>query len=86
MSCAVNKILVLDDPEITNLFEIHDVKKLKADWTFKDDNILLYLKKYNRVGIPFNIFYSKKVPEGVILNEILSKSHIKRVIKQVSLE
>ena len=86
LSCAVNKIVVLDDKEINELLDKKEVIKLRADWTFKDDKILSYLNKHDRFGIPFNIFYSKNYPDGIILNELLTKDQIIKALEKVSAE
>ena len=82
ITCAVNKKLVLDNKEIIQLFDKNNVIKVRADWTLKNENILLYLKKYNKFGVPFNILYSKNFPEGYIFNELLTKNQIKKVLNK----
>ena len=79
---AVNKKLVLDNEEIVELFDKNNVKKVRADWTFKNEDILLYLKKYNKFGVPFNILYSKSFPEGYVFNELLTKAQIKKALNK----
>ena len=64
---------MLEDKEIIELFDKNEVKKLRADWTDRDSQILEYISSYNKYGIPFNILYSKKDPKGIIFHEILSK-------------
>ena len=82
ITCAVNKKLVLDNEEIVELFDKNNVKKVRADWTFKNEDILLYLKKYNKFGVPFNILYSKSFPEGYVFNELLTKAQIKKALNK----
>ena len=48
----------------------------------KNENILLYLKKHNKFGVPFNILYSKNFPEGHIFNELLTKTQVKKVLNK----
>ena len=82
LSCAVNKKLVLDQEDIKNLFKNSDIKTLRADWTDRNDDILNYLNKYNKYGIPFNILYTNSKPDGFIFREILSKNQIKKAIEK----
>ena len=84
ITCAVNKKLVLDTKEIVELFDKNNVKKVRADWTLKNENILVYLKKYNKFGVPFNILYSKNFPEGHIFNELLTKSQVKKALNKTT--
>lgn len=84
ITCAINKKLVMENKKIIQLFDKYNVKKIRADWTFKDENILIFLNKYNKFGVPFNILYSKNFPEGYIFNEILTKNQLKKVLKQAT--
>ena len=43
-----------------------------------------FLNKYNRFGIPFNAFYSKKYSEGVLLSELLSEKEILNNINKIN--
>lgn len=81
LSCTVNKKLVLDQQDIKELFDSRDIKTLRADWTSRDDDILEFLKTYNKYGIPFNILYTPSKPEGFIFSEILTKNQIKKAIE-----
>jgi suppressor for copper-sensitivity B len=44
---------------------------LKADWTRPNSRIAAFLASHDRFGIPFNIVYGPKAPEGVLLGELL---------------
>ena len=80
LSCAVNKKLVLDQKDIKELFKKEGIKTLRADWTNRDNNILEFLKTYNKYGIPFNILYTPDIPKGFIFSEILTKNQIENAI------
>jgi suppressor for copper-sensitivity B len=82
LTCKVNKFLVLDNDELIKQFKEHDVVAMRADWTNRDENIANYLKKYNRAGIPFNIIYGKKAPEGIVMSELLSIEDVVNSIKK----
>ena len=42
-----------------------------------------FLKKFNKFGIPFNIFFSSKYPDGIILSEILTEKEIRKAINKI---
>ncbi|MDC0651635.1 protein-disulfide reductase DsbD family protein [Alphaproteobacteria bacterium] len=86
ITCAINKKLVLENKDIIKLLDKYNVKKIRADWTLKDESILLYLNKYDKYGIPFNILYSKEFPEGYIFNEILTKKQFQSVFKKITIQ
>ena len=76
LTCKVNKALVLDSEEIIKTLKDNNIVALRADWTNKNDNIAKYLKKYDRAGIPFNIIYGPKTPDGIIMSELLNKDDV----------
>jgi suppressor for copper-sensitivity B len=73
ITCLANKTLVLDRPEVKDAFEADKVVAMRADWTRPDDAITHYLAKFGRYGIPFNVVYGPKAPEGILLPELLSR-------------
>ncbi len=75
LTCKVNKRLTLTRGEVQKrLFESEGVIALQADWTNADPAIMAFLKKHNRYGIPFNIVFGPKAPQGIALPEILTPS------------
>ena len=74
ITCQVNKFTTLENKKVKKYFLENNVKLLRADWTNKDDKILVFIKKYERFGVPLNIIYSRNMIEGYILPEILSKT------------
>ncbi len=82
-TCQFNKLNVLDKENIIKLFKDNNVKLIRADWTKPDINIDNFLKKFDKFGIPFNVFFSKKYPEGIIMSEILTEKQIKKSIENL---
>jgi suppressor for copper-sensitivity B len=72
ITCLANKTLVLDRPEMKAAFEAGKVVTMRADWTRPDEAISRYLARFGRYGIPFNVVYGPKAPEGILLPELLS--------------
>ena len=75
ITCLVNKKLILDNQDVIDLFKNNKIRTLRADWTSRNNDILEYLKLYNRHGIPFNIFYTPENRQGIVFSEILSKAN-----------
>ena len=57
---------------------------MQADWTRPDPAITKYLSSFGRYGIPFNIVYGPKSPDGIVLPEILTKSNVISAISEAS--
>jgi len=83
LTCKVNKKLVLDNPEIIQLFKKNNIILLQLDWTSPDNKIKEFLTIKKRYGIPYNEIYSSSFPNGKILPEILTKNIIKEYIDLV---
>jgi suppressor for copper-sensitivity B len=80
LTCKVNKIVVLDDKDIKAELTKYGMVAMRGDWTNKDETIADYMKKYNRVGIPFNIVYGPAAPDGIVLSELLNKRKLLEAI------
>ena len=73
----------IEKENIKLLFEENDITLIRADWTKPDRNIDIFLKKFNKFGIPFNAFFSSKFSEGIILSELLTEKEIYESIEKL---
>jgi len=80
-TCQFNKVNVINKNDTLDLFKKNNIILVKADWTKPDKRINEFLNEYSKFGIPFNAFYSKNYPDGVVLSELLSKEEIINTIK-----
>lgn len=86
VTCKANKKLVLDKPDVQDIFARTNTAFLVADWTNKNDVIAEELARHGRSGVPLYLYY----PPGnndvspVILPQILSKSVIDEVLSQTN--
>ena len=82
-TCQFNKVNVINSNKIAQLFEDNQVTLLRADWTRPNQKINNFLEKYDRFGIPFNAFFSKNFPKGILLSELLSEKEIVNAINKI---
>ena len=85
-TCQFNKINVLNSDNIIKQFKENDITLIRADWTKPNERVNLFLEKYDRFGIPFNAFFSKKFPDGILLSELLSEKEIVNAINKIKYE
>ena len=85
-TCQFNKINVLNSDNIIKQFKDNSVTLIRADWTKPNERVNLFLEKYDRFGIPFNAFFSKKFPDGILLSELLSEKEIVNAINKIKYE
>ncbi|MDC0456843.1 protein-disulfide reductase DsbD family protein [Alphaproteobacteria bacterium] len=81
LTCLINKTLVLDTQEVTQLFKKNKIITLRLDWTKPNDNIKKFLANNDRFGIPFNKIYGPSLSKGKILPELLSVKIIRKYIE-----
>jgi suppressor for copper-sensitivity B len=84
LTCKANKRLVMDQPEVEDAISGPNILRLQADWTQRNETIAAYLRKYGKYGVPFNIVYGPGAPNGIILNELLSKQEIMRALTEAT--
>jgi len=72
LTCFYNKKTVLDRNKVKNIFEKHDVKKMRGNLTKPNKEINEYINSFGRFGIPVNVIYSSSAPQGILLSEILT--------------
>ena len=77
----INKTLVLDTQEVTQLFKKNKIITLRLDWTKPNDNIKKFLANNDRFGIPFNKIYGPSLSKGKIFPELLSVKIIRKYIE-----
>ena len=76
ITCQFNKKNVINSKKISDLFNDNNVVLVRGDWTLPNNKIDNFLKNYNKYGIPFNAFYSKRFPNGIIMSELLTQKEI----------
>lgn len=83
LTCAANEKLVLNSSEGRKLLLQPDIVLMRADWTAPNAAIADYLKRHGRYGIPFNILYGPRQPDGLVLSEILTVGALQEGITAV---
>ena len=85
-TCQFNKVNVINSNKIIKLFEENNILLIRADWTRPNKKVNVFLEKYERFGIPFNAFFSKNFPNGILLSELLSEKEILEAINKIKYE
>lgn len=82
ITCKANKILALQSKEITDMLKSGEIVGLRADVTLTDGDINNFLKKHNRVAIPFNAVYGPNARQGLVASELLNKKQLLNLINK----
>ncbi len=77
LTCKYNKRVVLGQEDVsTRLFGHEAIITQQADWTSPNPVITDFLHKHGAYGIPFNIVFGPRAPQGIALPELLTKASI----------
>lgn len=82
LTCKSNKFFVLDHVDLINKLKEHKVVLLRADMTNRNENYVDFLRKRRCMGIPYNVIFGPKYPNGIELPTVLSRKEIINAIKQ----
>ncbi len=76
LTCKYNKFTVLDNEYVMNYMQDHDIVTIRGDYTRESKEINKFLSMHNHYAIPLNVIYSKKYPNGIKLDPILTVSKV----------
>jgi thiol:disulfide interchange protein DsbD len=81
ITCKFNMRTAIDTPAVRAAFEKLGVVPMLADWTNSNPEITRKLAQFDRVGVPFYLFYSPgSADKPVILPELLTEQTVLRAI------
>jgi suppressor for copper-sensitivity B len=84
ITCKANKALLIDPPPVSTLLNQDNVVPMVADWTRPDPAISRFLAQHGRYGIPLNVVYGPKAPQGIVLPEVSTGETMVQAIRQAS--
>ena len=82
-NCASNEKNVLFTDDILQAFKDKGVILLRGDYTKENPEMLAWMKKHGRVGVPFNALYVKG-KETRLFSELLSKKMILSALEEIN--
>ena len=78
ITCKVNEALVFNNDKFSRIVKNYDLTLMRGDWTKPNKDIMLFMRKLDRYGIPFNAIYNNKNPEGILFSELLTIQDIEK--------
>lgn len=85
LTCKYNDAAVFDLPSVSERMSSPDIKFIRVDWTNYNDEVLRFMEKYRRSGLPFYILFSPLAPDGIVLPEILNDGDLNNLINNFTL-
>ncbi|SHG47217.1 protein-disulfide reductase DsbD family protein [Bradyrhizobium erythrophlei] len=85
LTCKVNDLRVLENAEVRSRLKQSHVIRMRADWSRPDPHIANYLHRFARYGIPLDVVYGPKLPQGEALPELLTTNVLLNAIDRASI-
>jgi len=80
LTCKYNENFVLDLEYIRDVLENNKVLVMEVDWTNYNEQVLHFMQKFGRQGLPFYILFSPRFRDGIVLPEILDATELEKLI------
>lgn len=81
LTCHYNDAMVLDTPFSEEMYRKYNIVPIEIDWSRYDADILAFMEKYGRKGLPFYVLFSTRVPDGMVLPEILNEKDFEEIVR-----
>ena len=82
LTCRFNQITVLQNDMIKEYLRRHSVVTVDIDWTGYNPRVSEFMEKFGRKGLPFYVIFSPKVPDGLVLPEILTEKDLRDILRE----
>ncbi len=83
LTCKFNEFTVLNSYMKENFLDKYNLEVVDVDWTDYNREVLDFMEKYGRKGLPFYVLFSSKFPEGLVLPEVLTEKNFYNILKEM---
>ncbi|RKR45251.1 suppressor for copper-sensitivity B [Paraburkholderia sp. BL17N1] len=85
LTCKVNELSVLDTAAVRTRLRQDNIVRMRADWSRYNPGVLAYIQGFGRFGIPLDVVYGPRMPQGQLLPELLQTSTLFRALDNATL-
>lgn len=83
LTCVYNDVSVFSKYRFKEMLRNEDVVMIDIDWTNYNAEVLDFMEKFGRKGLPFYVLFSKMIPDGMVLPEVLSETELLKIIRDI---
>lgn len=80
LTCRYNNITTLNNINLKQWEKSYSLEFIQVDWTNYNKEILKFMEKYGRKGLPFYILYTPLMRDGIVLPEIFSSKDFEALL------
>ena len=85
LTCHYNNVMTLNRQNLKYWQETYNLDFVQVDWTNYNQDILNFMAKYGRKGLPFYVLYTPLLRDGLVLPEIFSAQDFENIIRNSAL-
>ena len=83
LTCKFNDVTVFGNEFINDLIAEKQIEVIDVDWTNYNREILDFMGRFGRRGLPFYIIFTPQIPDGMVLPEILNEQDFNRLLNTI---
>lgn len=76
LTCKVNELTAFEDRQVKDRLARPGTIRMRADWSRPNPAISAYLQRFGRFGIPMDVVYGPRRPQGQALPEVLTPATV----------
>lgn len=81
LTCQYNEAFVFDVEYIADVLLRYNVRVFEVDWTQYNSEVLQFMGKFGRRGLPFYVLFSPAFPDGIVLPEMLRAEELQALVE-----
>lgn len=85
LTCQYNQTLVLTDLNMENWQNNYNLEIITVDWTDFNKDVLDFMEKYGRKGLPFYILFTPMWRDGIVLPELFTSDDLSNMLLSANL-
>ncbi len=83
LTCMYNDVAVFSNFQVRRLMNEEKLVLIEVDWTNYNEEVLDFMEKFGRKGLPFYVLFSKMIPDGMVLPEVLTERSFVKIIEDI---
>ena len=83
LTCMYNDVAVFSNFQVRRLLNEEKFVLIEVDWTNYNEEVLDFMEKFGRKGLPFYVLFSKMIPDGMVLPEVLTERSFMKIIEDI---
>lgn len=80
LTCQYNQTFVFTDLNMENWKNNYNLELITVDWTDYNKDVLDFMEKYGRKGLPFYVLFTPVLRDGIVLPELFSADDLSAML------